>query len=162
MLFRSGVATNVHSTDPGTAMKILRAGFVRSMHNLITVDAYPDQTTTDPIAAANDWARELARWHSTWLRRGLSVSILLGEWGYSLGMNVDDATQQSVIQSEVSGPFRRAPYLVGANYWVGPGMAGDGGYTQILGPDGAGGWRFRPAAGVISSFYAAMNAQRPG
>jgi len=158
----AGVATNVHSTDPGTAMKILRAGFVRSMHNLITVDAYPDQTTTDPIAAANDWARELARWHSTWLRRGLSVSILLGEWGYSLGMNVDDATQQSVIQSEVSGPFRRAPYLVGANYWVGPGMAGDGGYTQILGPDGAGGWRFRPAAGVISSFYAAMNAQRPG
>jgi hypothetical protein len=159
----AGVATNVHSTDPGTAMKILRAGFVRSMHNLITVDAYPDHATTHPIVAAKDWSHELARWHGTWLRRGLNVSILLGEWGYSLETNVDDATQRSVIQSEVSRAFRPARYLVGTNYWVGPGMAGDGGYTQILSPDGAGGWRFRPAAGVLSSFYAAMNARRrPG
>jgi hypothetical protein len=159
----AGVATNVHSTDPGTAMKILRPGLVRSMHNLITIDAYPDQATTDPVAAANAWSHELAHWHSTWLRRGLNVSILLGEWGYSLGTDVDDATQQSVVQSEVSRALEPAPYLVGTNYWVGPGMAGDGGFTHILTPDGAGGWRFRPAAGVISSFYAAMNARsRPG
>jgi len=157
------VATNVHSTDPGTAMHILRPGLVRSMGNLITVDAYPDQTTTDPIAAANEWSRELAHWHRAWLRRGLNVSILLGEWGYSLGTDVDDATQQSVIQSEVSRALEPAPYLVGTNYWVGPGMAGDGGFTHILTPDGAGGWRFRPAAGVISRFYAAMSARsRPG
>jgi hypothetical protein len=152
-----GVTTTVHSTDPGTAMDIVTPSLVRSMHGLITIDAYPDQSTTDPLLAANEWRHALVSWHQTWLRRGLNVSILIGEWGYSLGMNVSDATQRSVIQAEVSRAFRSAPYIVGTNYWVGPGMARDGGYTQILSPNTAGDWRFRPAAGIVSSFYTSMN-----
>ena len=153
----AGVATNVHSTDPGTAMSILTPRLVRSMHGLITIDAYPDQNTTDPVVAADEWSHQLAQWHSTWLRRGLNVSILIGEWGYSNAIGVDDETQRAVVQAEVSRAFSAVPYLVGTNYWVGPGMAGDGGYTQILQSDGEGDWRFRPAASVISGFYAAMN-----
>lgn len=156
----TGVTTNVHSTDPGTAMDVLTPTLVRSMHGLITIDAYPDHGTTDPVAAAKAWRRELSRWHRRWLRRGLNISILVGEWGYCLGTNVDDATQRSVVQAEVSRAFRRNRYLVGTNYWVGPGTAGDGGYTQILQPNAAHEWRFRPAAGVISNFYAAMQRLR--
>src|SRR5205085_7328975 len=89
----AGVATNVHSTDPGTAMSILTPRLVRSMHGLITIDAYPDQNTTDPVVAADEWRQQLAQWHSTWLRRGLNVSILIGEWGYSNAIGVDDETQ---------------------------------------------------------------------
>jgi len=123
----------------------------------IILTAYPDERITDPAVAASTWRRELEGWHRTWLRRGLNVSILLGEWGYSTQINVNDATQQSVIQAEVSKAFPRIPFLVGANYWVGPGMVGDGGYTHILVPDRVSEWRFRPAAVVVSSFYAAMN-----
>ncbi|MEA2315467.1 MAG: hypothetical protein QOI03_2159 [Solirubrobacteraceae bacterium] len=156
-----GVSTNVHSTDPGTAMTILTPGLVRSMGNLVTIDAYPDQNTTEPAAAASAWRDELARWHRSWLRRGLNVSILIGEWGYSNAINVDDATQRAVIEAEVSRAFKGVPYLVGTNYWVGPGTVGDGGHTEILRPNPAGVWQLRPAAAVISRFYAGMNEPRP-
>jgi hypothetical protein len=156
-----GVSTNVHSTDPGTAMTILTPALVRSMGNLVTIDAYPDQNTTEPAAAASAWRDELARWHRSWLRRGLNVSILIGEWGYSNAINVDDATQRAVIEAEVSRAFKGVPYLVGTNYWVGPGTVGDGGHTEILRPNPTGVWQLRPAAAVISRFYAAMNEPRP-
>jgi hypothetical protein len=154
-----GVITNVHSTDPGTAVQILTPGLVRAMGNLITVDAYPDQSTTDPRLAAGAWQRALAGWHRAWGVRGLNVSILVGEWGYSLRADVDDATQLAVIQAEVSQVFTSVPYLVGMNYWVGPGAVGDGGYTQILEQGGTDAWRFRPAAAVVSGFYAEMNRE---
>jgi hypothetical protein len=152
----AGVATNVHATDPGTAMHILTATVVRSMHNLITVDAYPDARTTVPAVAANAWRTDLAEWHQTWLNRGLDVSILVGEWGYCNELNVDNATQQAVIRAETTEAFMSAPsYLVGTNYWVGPGSPGDGGYTEVLRQVNDE-WRLRPAASTISSFYAAM------
>lgn len=154
----AGVATNVHSTDAGTAMDILTPRVVRSMHNLITIDAYPDAHTTVAAVAASAWRASLASWHQTWVGRGLDVSILVGEWGYSNDLTVDDATQRSVIQAETSEAFERAPsYLVGTNYWAGPGIPGDGGHTEILRPRAGAEWQFRPAAGIISSFYAAMN-----
>jgi hypothetical protein len=155
-----GVATNVHSTDPGTAKDVLTPNLVSSMGNLVTLDAYPDQRTSSPSAAAGAWRHELSSLRKAWLRRGLNVSILVGEWGYCLAINVDDATQQSVLKAEVRA-LRRARYLVGTNYWVGPGTASDGGFTQILQPQGTEEWRFRPAAGVISSFYAAMALRAP-
>jgi hypothetical protein len=157
----AGVATNVHSTDPGTAMHILTPRVVRAMHNLITIDAYPDARTSVPALAARAWQASLARWHRTWVGRGLGVSILVGEWGYCNELNVDDATQRSVIQAETAEAFMRAPsYLVGTNYWVGPGIPGDGGHTEILRPGAGAEWQFRPAASIVSRFYAAMN-RRP-
>lgn len=154
----SGVATNVHSTDPGTAMSILSHSFVRSMADLITVDAYPDQHTMTPGIAARDWARALALLREVWRNRGVNVLVLLGEWGYPNAGDVSASTQRAVIGAETS-VFARIPYLVGANYWVGPGAPGDGGYTQIFYRN-ASGWHLRPAAPIVSRFYARMAGDR--
>ena len=148
------VLTQVHSTDPGTAKNQLGKATVEAMGNLITVDAYPDQNTTDPTTAANSWLSSLESWRNAWKAKGLTVTILVGEWGYSNTINVSDFTQASVVQAEVNA-FAKVPYLAGTNYWVGLGRAGDGGYTQIFTHAG-GSWKFRPAAPEVSSFYAAM------
>ncbi|HEX4563303.1 MAG TPA: hypothetical protein VH115_02510, partial [Solirubrobacteraceae bacterium] len=79
-------------------------------------------------------------------------TILVGEWGYSNTLAVDDITQAAVIQAEV-GLFSTVPYLVGTNYWVGPGSSSAGGFTNIFVQEG-GVWKLRPAANVLASFYA--------
>jgi hypothetical protein len=153
----TGVISTVHSTDPGTA-GLLYPSTVRAMGNIITVDAYPDQNTTEPAAAANAWLSALSAWHQGWLERGLSVSILVGEWGYSNAIAVIDSVQEAVISAEVTRAFPKVPYLLGTNYWVGPGWAGDGGFTQIFYQDAAGVWHFRPAANDVAKFYAGISA----
>jgi hypothetical protein len=149
------VLTQVHSVDPGTAEHELSSATVKAMGNLVTVDAYPERRTTSPTAAASKWMTVLHNWYEVWKARGLTVTILVGEWGYSNKINVGDATQAAVIQAEVEA-FPTVPYLLGMNYWVGPGWEGDGGYTQIF-THASGSWKFRPAAPKVSSFYAAMN-----
>jgi hypothetical protein len=156
----TGVITQVHSTDPGTATQVLTPAFVRAMGDLITVDAYPDQDTSDPASAAQSWKDALASWHQAWLNRGIDVSILVGEWGYSNTISVDDATQSAVVHAETTQAFANVPYLVGTNYWVGPGYPGDGGYTQIFTSD-ATGWHLRPAATDVSEFYASKAPAAP-
>src|SRR5438105_14015306 len=93
------VVTQIHSLDPGTAAAQLSSETVRAMGNLITVDAYSDQGTTDPATAANAWLRNLQSWENTWTSRGIAATILVGEWGYSRNSNVNDATQQVVIRA---------------------------------------------------------------
>jgi hypothetical protein len=56
------VLTKVHSTDPGTATHQLSTETVGAMGNLLTVDAYPDQNTTEPPAAASAWKSALESW----------------------------------------------------------------------------------------------------
>ena len=153
----SGVTTTVHSTDPGTATNQLYPSTVQAMGNMITVDTYPDQNTTDPTTAANSWVGSLNAWHQSWLNKGINVKILVGEWGYSNAINVDDATQEAVIKAETQQAFPSISFLLGTNYWVGPGVAGDGGYTQIFYLDASGRWQFRPAANDVSTFFATMN-----
>ena len=148
------VLTQVHSVDPGTGMHELSNSTVQAMGHLVTIDAYPDRGTTSPTGAATKWLRNLQNWYEAWKARGLTVTILVGEWGYSNKLNVGDATQAAVIQAEVNA-FPSVPYLLGTNYWVGPGWEGDGGYTQIF-THASGSWKFRPAAPVVSGFYAAM------
>ena len=149
------VLTQVHSVDPGTAQHELSEATVKAMGNLVTVDAYPDKRTTSPSGAASKWVKNLQIWYEAWKARGLAVTILVGEWGYSEKVNVSDATQASVIQAEVNA-FPTVPYLLGTNYWVGPGWEGDGGYTQIF-THASGSWKFRPAAPVVSNYYASMS-----
>ena len=151
------VDTTVHSTDPGTAQHQLYPSTVQAMGNKITVDAYPDQGTTDPTTAANAWINALNGWHQTWAAKGLDVKVLVGEWGYSNAINVSDSQQQTVIHAEVTQALPTVPFLVGTNYWVGPGSASSGGYTYIFREE-SGVWKFRPAASDLSAFYAAMNA----
>jgi hypothetical protein len=150
------VVTQVHSTDPGSATQQLSNATVQAMGGLITVDAYPDENTTEPASAASDWVRSLESWESAWIKRGVSVTILIGEWGYCNKINVGNATQEAVIKAEVTSAFPSIPYLVGANYWVGPGNSSDGGYTNIFVKNSSGIWTFRPAANDVSGFYSNM------
>jgi IPT/TIG domain len=153
------VLTQVHSVDPGTAQHELTNATVQAMGNLVTIDAYPDRSTTNPAAAAKKWLSNLEDWYEAWKARGLTVTILVGEWGYSSRINVGDVTQAAVIQAETSA-FQTVPYLLGTNYWVGPGWDGAGGYTHIF-TQASGSWKFRPAAPVVSDFYAAASAAAP-
>jgi hypothetical protein len=153
----TGVDTTVHSTDPGTAQHQLYKSTVEAMGNKITVDAYPDQGTTDPTTAANVWINALNGWHQTWTAKGIDVKVLVGEWGYSNAISVSDSQQQAVIQAEVTQALPTVPFLVGTNYWVGPGNSSSGGYTYIFRQE-SGVWKLRPAASDLSAFYAAMNA----
>jgi hypothetical protein len=122
------------------------------MGGLITVDAYPDQGTESPSTAASAWKSALESWHKAWEAKRLNVSILVGEWGYSNTINVSDSTQEAVIKAETEA-FATVPYLVGTNYWVGPGSSSDGGFTNIFVNSG-GTWTERPAAADVSNFYA--------
>jgi hypothetical protein len=153
------VLTQVHSTDPGTALHQLSNATVEAMGGLITIDAYPDQSTTDPATAAGLWRASLDSWETAWRSKGIEATILIGEWGYSNVLNVGDTTQEEVIRAEVTGAFPAVPYLAGANYWVGPGSSSAGGYTNIFAAS-SGVWHLRPAAADVSGFYAAMSAVR--
>jgi len=153
------VLTQVHSTDPGTALHQLSNQTVQAMGGLITIDAYPDQSTTDPATAAGAWRRALEAWEAAWTTKGINVKVLVGEWGYSNAINVTDAQQEAVMNAEV-GVFPTVPFLVGMNYWVGPGNSSDGGFTNIF-IQNSGQWQIRPAANDLSAFYSAMNGRAP-
>jgi hypothetical protein len=71
--------------------------------------------------------------------------------GYSNYEPVTDTTQQAVLIAEF-GAMGTVPYLVGINYWVGPGSVGDGGYTYVLEEVG-GIWSPRPAAATLAAFF---------
>ncbi len=147
-----GVITTVHSTDPWTAehQEILYPTTVQHMGNLVTVDAYPDENTTDSSTAANAWVQQLMRIHVA----RPTARILIGEMGYSNAIDVDDTTQENVLQEELNA-LSSVPYLAGINYWVGAGTAASGGYTHIF-TGNSGHWSLRPAAYVLASFYSKM------
>jgi hypothetical protein len=152
-----GVITTVHSTDPWTAEhpEILYQSTVQHMGNLVTVDAYPDANTTDPATAANAWVQQLMRIHVA----RPTARILIGEMGYSNEINVDDTTQETVLQEELNA-LTSVPYLAGINYWVGAGTAASGGYTHIF-TGNTGHWSLRPAAHALASFYSKMQMIDP-
>lgn len=147
-----GVITTVHSTNPWMAERpeILYPTTVQYMGNLITVDAYPDQNTTDPAVAAKAWVQQLTRIHTA----RPFARILIGEMGYSNKLPIDDRTQATVLKEELDA-LSSVSYLAGINYWVGAGSATSGGYTYIF-TGGAGHWSLRPAADVLAAFYRRM------
>jgi hypothetical protein len=145
-----GVITWIHSTDPGTAQAgLLNAKTVQVDHNTVTIDAYPDQNTTDPATAARKWLDQLNKIHGVWP----NADIVIGEAGYNLNTQVSDANQTAVLHAEFAAIERaNYPWLKGWNYWVGAGGPGYGGYTNIL-SGRTGNWTVRPAGSELSSFY---------
>ena len=147
-----GVITTVRSTNSWFARtpNALYPATV-SLLGRVTIDSYPDATTTDPATAATSRTTELAGIESV---RG--VPIVIGEMGYSNKLVVDDQTQDAVLKAEFSA-MGTVPYLSGVNYWVGAGTNNSGGYTHVFnGSTGA--WTPRPSAADLSSFYAAYGA----
>ena len=142
-----GVITTIHSTNPfiATHPDVLEQATVTKMGH-VTVDSYPDQYTTDPVTAASLRVSELNTIENTW-----HVPIVIGEMGYSNSINVDDATQQAVLKAEFAA-IAPLSYVVGLNYWVGPGTDTSGGYTHIF-VKSNGTWSLRPAAFELSQFY---------
>jgi hypothetical protein len=147
----SGVITWIHSTDPGTAQAgLLSAQTVKVDHNVVTIDPYPDQNTTDPATAARKWLDQLNKIHSVWP----NAAIVIGEAGYNLNTQVSDANQAAVLQAEFAAIEQmNPPWLKGWNYWVGAGGPGYGGYTNIL-KGTTGNWRPRAAGTVLKNFFA--------
>jgi hypothetical protein len=142
-----GVITTVRSTNSffATDPNSLEAATV-SMMGRITVDSYPDQSTTDPTTATNLRMSELDSIYAIW-----HVPVVVGEMGYSNKINVDDMTQDRVLKAEFAAMATRS-YVVGVNYWVGAGTYQSGGYTHIFNGD-VGTWSARPAAAELSAFY---------
>jgi hypothetical protein len=149
----TGVITGVHSTDPGTATDgLLAASTVQSDHNLVTVDAYPDQGTTDPATAAADWINQLNAIHTAWPK----AQVVIGESGYDLSKDVPDSTQVAVLSAEYHAiENAHMTWLIGWNYWVGAGDCGDGGCVHLLAGSVTAGWTQRPAAATVAAFYTA-------
>jgi len=112
----------------------------------ITIDSYPEQSTTDPLTAANARVDELKTIENIW-----HLPIIIGEMGYSNQVEVDDMTQQNVLKAEFRA-IEPLSYVAGVNYWVGPGTNTSGGYTYIFAKSGQG-WFLRPAANELSLFY---------
>ena len=148
----SGVITTVRSTNSffATHAGPLEPQTVARMGR-VTVDSYPEGTTTDPATAAAARASELDRIEAVW-----GVPVVIGEMGYSVKVPVDDATQEAVLRAEFAA-LRARPYLSGINYWVGAGTDQSGGYTRLF-AGSHGHWSVRPAAADLAAFYGAMAA----
>lgn len=147
---KSGVITTIRSTNsffPSTTLgNGLEAATVQRLGR-ITIDSYPEQSTTDPKQAADARVSELKAIENLW-----HVPIIIGEMGYSNDVNVDDATQEKVIRAELEA-MAPLSYLAGLNYWVGTGSSSSGGYTYIISKQN-GQWVLRPAATDLANFYA--------
>ncbi len=144
-----GVITTVRSTNSWFAENP-SALFPSSVDYMqrVTVDSYPDQNDTTPATAVTDRLNEVSTIEAA--RPG--VPIVLGEFGYSNTMNVDNALQASVVGAELQA-IQSGTCIQGLNYWVGAGDAASGGYTHLFsGTTGA--WKTRPAAQALAAYFA--------
>jgi hypothetical protein len=142
-----GVITNIRSLNP---FFFTHTGEMEdatiNMLNYVTIDSYPEGNTVNPsLAAAERW-QELIAIENIWHR-----PIIIGEMGYSNNFPVDDHTQQAVLAAEFN-VIASQPYVVGANYWVGPGSNTAGGFTNIFQKVNST-WIARPAAYSLAAFY---------
>jgi len=146
----SGVITSIRSTNSWFSQNpsALYPATVAYMGR-VTFDSYPDQTTTDPTVAVSNRLAELQNVETI-----RNVPIVIAEFGYNNQTNVDDTTQHLVVSAELNA-MQSLSYIQGMNYWVGPGGAGFGGYTNIF-SGSYGNWTLRPAAQDLSNYYQTM------
>lgn len=114
---------------------------------LIVVDHFPGQTQTigekDNIPFIVDQMLvDLDRYHEK-----LGVPIILGEWGYQIFQNVDDASQAEFVELLLSRVSTRS-YLIGLNYWVHMGNP-----AALIRDEMGSNLTLRPAALTLKSFY---------
>ena len=151
-----GVITTIRSTNAWFAET--PAAFYPSTvayMGRVTIDSYPDQDTTNPTQAAKLRLAELRAIEAA--RPG--VPIIEGEFGYSNAIPVGNATQKKIIAAELNA-ISPNNCIQGLNYWVGAGTNESGGYTHLF-AGSTGDWRLRPAAYVLSSYFAKKTAHNP-
>ncbi len=142
-----GVITSLRSTNGffATHPDVLEKE-TTSKFGYITLDSYPDESTTDPTTAAQLYGNELQAIEDIW-----HLPVVIGEMGYSNKIEVDDTVQQAVLKAEFAA-LSPLTYLAGVNYWVGAGTNTSGGYTYIF-TKSNNKWSLRPAAQEVSAFY---------
>lgn len=143
-----GVNTKIHSVDISWANDITKL-YPATIAQLgcVTYDSYPEDSSTDPDDCADARYADLLAVMNA--RPG--VPIVIGELGYSDDVDVDDATQDSVLAAEFAMLQTVAP-IIGMNYWVAQGTSSSGGYTHIFG-NVRGAWTLRPAGARLRDFY---------
>jgi hypothetical protein len=148
-----GVITTIRSLNPFFFLHpgILEQATVNKFQYL-TVDSYPEGTTTDPTTAANARVNEIKTIENLW-----HLPIIVGEMGYSNDVPVSDQVQQNVLTAELKA-LAGLSYIAGVNYWVGPGSNAAGGYTYILAKVN-GVWVPRPAAYSMAAFFQTESEQ---
>ena len=142
-----GVITTIRSTNTFFASHpdVFEQATAEKLGRM-TIDSYPEQSTTDPLTAANARVEELKTIENIW-----HLPMIIGEMGYSNQVEVDNVTQQNVLKAEFQA-IEPLSYVAGVNYWVGPSSNTSGGYTHIFAKSGQG-WFLRPAANELSLFY---------
>ena len=144
-----GLITNIRSTNSWWPQnpRSLYPSTIKTL-GYISYDSYPEGTTTDPATATASRVNEL----NSIIQDNPGVPIVLGEFGYSNDVDVDDTTQASVLNAEITAitPYSQ---IVGLNYWVGAGGPGYGGYTNIF-TGTRGDWQARPSAADLAQYFA--------
>lgn len=150
----TGVITTIHSTNEWFAVNpALYASTVTAMGH-VTIDTYPDEGTTDPTTAANDWLAQLNAVESY-----RNVPVVIGEIGYDNSTQVSDSVQHNVISAELAA-IQNLTFIQGLNYWAGVGGPGYGGYTNIF-TGTTGNWSARPAANDLANYFSTMLTPSP-
>ncbi len=143
-----GVITNIRSTNSWWPQNpySLYPSTIKTL-GYVTYDSYPESNTTDPTIAVASRIAEL----NSIIKYNPGIPIVLGEFGYSNDVDVDDAVQASVLEAEINAiiPYKQ---IVGLNYWVGAGGSGYGGFTNIF-TGARGNWQARPGAAVIANYF---------
>jgi len=149
----NGVVTTIRSVNGWIATHDLEPATV-GLLGRVTIDSYPEGSTTDPTTAARAQVDAISSVETMW-----HVPVVLGEMGYSTAALVDDQTQEAVLRAEFTA-LRQLPYLAGINYWVGAGDAQYDGTRLITGSRDA--WTLRPAARDLAALYAVEARQTTG
>jgi len=146
---RSDVLVTAISVDESIATRLVSKPTAERL-GMITLDLYPEGTTTDPATATSRLLSEIDGVHKHW-----NLPILIGEHGYSRDRLVSDTTQAKVLAAEFAA-LERLPYIVGLNYWVDAGGPQYGGYTNLY-TLSKGTWKPRAAAAVLAGAYRVMS-----
>ncbi len=141
----TGVITTIHSVNAYIAKHRLEKDTIAKM-GVVTIDSYPDQYDTNVSQAVSHRLSEISGVYNT-----VHVPLIIGEIGYSNKIQVSDQLQKDVLRAEFNA-IQQLPYIVGLNYWVGPGGPGHGGYTNIF-AGSFGRWTLRPAAYDLKSMF---------
>ncbi len=146
---RGHVLVSAIGVDESIATRLLSKPTVASL-GFLTLDLYPEGTTSSPSTASQRLVQAIAAVHAHW-----EVPILIGEHGYSRDRQLSDTVQAAVLRAEIAA-LEQIPYLKGLNYWVDAGGPGYGGYTNLYRLV-RGKWTARQAASVLATAYQAMS-----
>ncbi len=140
------VYTNWISVNGWVVQNEFNADLVHKL-GLIVIDHYSKQSNTiglldNPGKIAADMSADLDSFYAQW-----NTPILLGEWGYQIYQDTEDATQAATVQ-KVFSILKTKKYLVGVNYW-----SHMGNHSRLIDDTSGSNLTYRKAATIIGQTY---------